>query len=99
MKKKFAMIFMGKDYTPEKHRALFETENQTTYICTVKNWDMIKETLDYLLKEGVGAIELCGAFGKEKADEIVKMTDSKIAVGYVIHDPKLDPLFKEFFGN
>lgn len=99
MKKKFAMIIMGSEYDSIKHRAIFETENQVTYICTIKNWDMIKETLDYLVKEGVGAIELCGAFGKEKADEIVKMTDEKIAVGYVIHDPKLDPLFEKFFGN
>lgn len=99
MKKKFAMIIMGNEYNTEEHRAVFETENQITYICTIKNWSMIKEILEYLLKEGVGAIELCGAFGKERADEIVKMTDSKIAVGYVIHDSKLDPLFKEFFGD
>lgn len=99
MKKKFAMIIMGSEYDSIKHRTIFETESQVTYICTIKNWDMIKETLDYLIQEGVGAIELCGAFGKERADEIVKMTDEKIAVGYVIHDPKLDSLFENFFGN
>ena len=90
---------MGNHYTPEVHKAVFETENQVTYICTIKNFDEMEDKIKYLVEEGVGAIELCGAFGKEKADEVVKMTGNKVAVGYIIHDPSLDPLFKKFFGN
>lgn len=99
MKKKFAFILMGNHYTPEKHNACFETENQITYICTVKNFDEVKGTIDTLVKEGVGAIELCGAFKKEKADEIIAYTNNKLAVGYVVHNPEQDELFKNFFGN
>jgi len=99
LKKKFAFILMGNHYTPEVHKAVFETENQVTYICTIKSFNEMEEKIKYLMGEGVGAIELCGAFGKEKADEVVKMTDNKVAVGYIIHDPSLDPLFKKFFGN
>lgn len=99
MKKKFAMIIMGNEYNPNEHKAKFETTSQITYICTINNWNMLKETIEYLQKEGVGAIELCGAFGKERAQEIVEMTNSEIAVGYVVHEPKLDPLFNKFFGN
>jgi len=99
LKKKFAFILMGAHYTPEVHKAVFETESQLTYICTIKNFSEMEEKIKYLMEEGVGAIELCGAFGKEKADEVVKMTGNKVAVGYIIHDPSLDPLFKKFFGN
>ena len=90
---------MGAHYTPEEHKAVFETESQLTYICTIKNFSEMEEKIKYLMEEGVGAIELCGAFGKEKADEVVKVTGNRVAVGYIIHDPSLDPLFKKFFGN
>ena len=66
MKKKFAFILMGNHYTPEVHKAVFETENQVTYICTIKSFNEMEEKIKYLMGEGVGAIELCGAFGKEK---------------------------------
>ena len=56
MKKKFAMIIMGNEYNPNEHKAKFETTSQITYICTINNWNMLKETIEYLQKEGVGAI-------------------------------------------
>lgn len=98
MKKKFAFLLMGKCYNPEKHKAIFETDKQITYILTLNSWDMLDSLIDDLEKKGVGAIELCGAFGKERAEEIIKKTNSKIAVGYVVHNPELDLLFEKFFG-
>ena len=99
MKKKFAFILMGNHYTPAEHKACFETENQITYICTVKSFEEVKGVIETLVKDGVGAVELCGAFGKERADEIIAYTDNKLAVGFVIHNPEQDELFKNFFGK
>lgn len=96
--KKFAFICMGKNYSKE-HYAKFDTGVSITYICTVNSFEEAREKVLELEKDGVGAIELCGAFGKEKADELIKLTNNKIAIGYVVHNPEQDDLFFNFFGN
>ena len=50
-----------------------------------------------LQDEGVGAIELCGAFGEEMTRKMIEMTGGKIAIGFVIHLPEQDELFARFF--
>lgn len=99
MKKKYAFILMGKDYNPKEHHATFETEKGITYIKTITDFENLKELVLELKEKGVGAIEVCGAFGEKRAEEIVAWTDEKIAVGYVTHNPKYDKLFSKFFGD
>lgn len=99
MKKKFAFILMGGHYTPEKHQAQFETEGEITYICTVRTFEEALEKGSALAEEGVGAMELCGAFGEEWAQKMIEITGGKVAVGYVVHKPEQDPLFARFFGG
>ena len=50
-------------------------------------------------EDGVGAIEVCGAFGKEGADKLIAATGNKVAVGYVVHNPEQDELFRQFFAK
>lgn len=97
MKKKFAFILMGSQYNPEEHKACFETEKVITYILTVKNLEEAFDQLSFLEKQGVGAIELCGAFGEEIAQKMIELTNNKIAIGYVTHKPEQDHLFAKFF--
>lgn len=100
--KKFAFILMGPAYDPEKHQCCFHKEDSKaseTHIYTVRNFEEAKEKVVNLQKEGYGAIELCGAFGKEKAAELAELTNHQVAIGYVVHEPELDPLFVEFFGH
>lgn len=99
MKKKFAFLLMGAHYEPQTHQACFETEKQITYIFTVKDFDAAREKVKMLAEEGFGAIELCGAFGKEKTEELIRLTENKAAIGYVTHLPEQDPLFAAFFGR
>lgn len=99
MKKKFAFIVMGAHYTPEKHHAEFETEKQITYIVSVQNPEEAYAKVMELKEAGVGAIELCGAFGPEMAKKIIDMTDGKVAVGYVTHFSEQDGLFAQFFAK
>ena len=44
-------------------------------------------------------IGLCGAFGEEKAQELIRMTQGRVAIGFVTHFPAQDALFTAFFGN
>lgn len=52
-----------------------------------------------LKEEGFGALELCGAFGPERAKELFELLGGTVAVGYVTHDPAQDALFAAFFGR
>lgn len=97
--KKFAFILMGPAYNPEKHQCCFQKENSETHIYTVRNFDEAREKVIALYKDGYGAIELCGAFGKERAEEFTELTNHEVAIGYVVHEPELDDLFKNFFGH
>ena len=99
MKKKYAFLLMGSHYNPEEHKAIFETENQVTYIITVRDFEEAYEKLSFLENEGVGVIELCGAFGEVEAQKMIDMTSNKIGIGYVIHKPKQDGLFSNFFSD
>lgn len=99
MKKKYAFLLMGRQYNPEEHQARFETKNVINYIYTVRSFDEAYEKIKELEKEGVGAVELCGAFGPERAQKMIDMTDNKIAIGYVNNKPEQDDLVKKFFGN
>lgn len=97
MKNKFAYILMGPHYDTDKHRAEFETDNQITYIRTVKNIKQAKDMAKELQEMGIGIIELCGAFGKENADEIIRITENKVGIGYVINNDSQENIFNNFF--
>ncbi len=99
MKKKFAFLLMGNHYNSEVHQACFETENQISYVFTVKNFKEACDKLIFLESEGVGAVELCGAFGEEGAQKLIELTNNKIAIGYVTHKPEQDQLFADFFSS
>ncbi|MEL7622676.1 MAG: DUF6506 family protein [Clostridiales bacterium] len=99
MKKKFAFLLMGSHYDPQVHQAYFETEKQISYIFTVRSFHEACDKLVFLVKEGVGAVELCGAFGEEGAQKMIELTEGRIAIGYVTHKPEQDNLFSQFFSS
>ena len=99
MKKKFAFLLMGAHYDPAVHHAQFETEKQVTCFFTVRDFDAAVEKVKELDAQGFGAIELCGAFGQEKTKYLAEVTGNRIALGYVVHDPEMDELFRQFFGK
>ena len=98
MVKKYAFMIMGGEYDPAVHQARFATDRGETHIRTVRDFAGAKTMAVSLRDEGVGAIELCGAFTPENARELVDITGGDVAVGYVIHDPAQDGLFAKFFG-
>lgn len=96
-KKKYAFFLMGKVFQPETHYAAFETDDQISYVYTVRNLSEALEKAKDCKAAGFGAIELCGAFGASGAKQIMEATNNEIAVGYVVHEPEQDPLFNAFF--
>ncbi len=98
MKKRYAFVLMGQHYNPKEHRCDFDMPTGTTSLRTVRSMDEAKQTVLELQQAGYGAIELCGAFGRDAANEFTALTGGTIAIGYVVHEPELDPLFAAFFG-
>ena len=50
-----------------------------------------------LCLDGVGCIELCGAFGAEGAKRVTDATENKIPVGYVTHLPSQEEPYRSAF--
>ena len=96
--RKFASILMGSSYIPEEHTAKFDARSEV-YIYTVRNKQEAHEKVLELKHNGFGAIELCGAFGRDFALELIELTGGEIAIGYVVYEPKQDDLVNKFFGG
>lgn len=89
---KFAFMIMGR----EGRATLPDGE---TAIVGVKSMDEACETAKVLVSEGYDCIEVCGAFKEEGTEKLIKATENKVAIGYVTHLPKQDPLFEALFGK
>lgn len=99
MKKKFAFLLIGEHYDPAVHHAAFDTQRQVTLIVTVKNYQEARQKVLELQEQGVGAIELCGGFGPDRARELGELTGHQVAIGFVTHHRDQDDLFQSFFTN
>lgn len=95
MKKKYAMVIMG-DYKKDD-QVKFESEDMITYIRTVRDFDEMKDLSLELYKDGVEAIETCGAFTEENIDDLMELTDNKIGIARVIALGKQKELMDDFF--
>lgn len=91
---KFVYLIMGPFDSKIDRKAIGKNDNAE--IIGVKNLEEAKEISKSLI--GIAdVIELCGAFGKEGANEIIKATYNKIPVGFVTHLDCQDDLFDELF--
>ena len=99
MKKQFAFFLLGREYDTGRDRATFETPGMVTYIYTVHSLPEACALAAGCAAQGVGAIELCGAFGPEGARAVRQAAGESVAVGYVVHDPSQDPVFEAFWGK
>ena len=96
--KKYAFVLMG-NYDPARDKAEFTHGESLTRICTVRSFAQAEQTVEALWKEGFGAVEVCGAFGPDRARRLAELTQHQVAIGYVTHDPALDGLSSAFFGD
>lgn len=89
----FAFIMMGP--FGKADRAIIKEENAVIGVSSID--EAVKEAKE-LQRQGVKAIELCGAFGEEGARRSIEATDHKVAVGFVTHFPEDDDLFRKVWG-
>lgn len=91
---KFIYMIMGSFDSNIDRKAI--GKNNNAEIIGVKNLEEAKEISKSLIGYA-DVIELCGAFGKEGAREIIDATDGKIPVGFVTHLDCQDDLFDALF--
>lgn len=98
MKKVFAFLLMT-DQGPEETRTL-PGSGWTPCLCQCAPSRRAADTVRRLVAEqGLGAVELCGAFGPEGAAAVKEAAGPAVAVGYVTHSPSEDGLFQTFFAE
>ena len=91
---KFIYMIMGPFDSKIDRKAIGKNENAE--IIGVRNLYEAKEISKSLIGYA-DVIELCGAFGKEGAREIIDATDGKIPIGFVTHFDFQDDLFDGLF--
>ena len=77
---KFAFLILG-DFCPETDRAAIH--GGAAQMRGVSTLEDACAAARELLEQGVGCIELCGAFGPDGARRIIEATGNRIPVGYV----------------
>lgn len=93
---KFAYIIMGP--FDESVDRKYIGKNKNAQIIGVRNLEIAKKVAIKLKDEGIDVIELCGAFEKDGARELIKATNGKVPVGFVTHLEEQDEMFKKLFG-
>lgn len=91
---KFIYMIMGPFDSKVDRKAI--GKNNNAEIIGVKNLEEAKEISKSLIGYA-DVIELCGAFGKKGAREIIDATNGKIPVGFVTHFDFQNDLFDELF--
>ena len=92
----FAFLILG-DFDAARDRA--EICGGRARIWGVANLDEACAAAKALARQGVGCIELCGAFGGEGARRVIEATGNRLPIGYVTHFPEQDALFAAAFGE
>lgn len=92
---KFAFIIMG-DFAAEDSAKICGGAAQ---IVGVRNIAEAEAAARRLAAEGIGCIELCGAFGEEGARKIIAATNGELPIGYVTHLPEQDEIYRKAFGD
>ncbi|MDE7254471.1 MAG: hypothetical protein K2O32_16230 [Acetatifactor sp.] len=93
---KFAYLIMG-NFDDKSDKA--EIHNGMAQIIGVASIEDAMKVARRLQSEGVGCIELCGAFGEDGARKIVEATENKLPIGYVTHLKEQNDVYNAAFSN
>ena len=94
---KFAFLIMGDIFHSEIDQAMIH--GGVARIIGVPSLDAACREAVRLKQEGIDCIELCGAFGPEGAMRIVEAVENTIPVGYAVHLPIQDEIYRKVFGE
>ena len=91
---RFTFLIMG-DFDSNIDKAAIH--DGSAQIIGVSDMQQAMEEARRLEKEGIGCIELCGAFGEENARRIIEATGNRIPIGHIVHFPEQDEIYRMAF--
>lgn len=83
---KAAFLFVAPEADPARHRAVVSTPVVELTVIGVKNYAEAMTATSELVRNGVGAIELCGGFGIDGTAMVKRAAGGKAVVGVVRFD-------------
>ena len=91
----FAFLILG-DFSPEQDRTA-SIGGGSARMIGVPDLPAACAAARALAEEGIGCIELCGAFGPQGARCVSQAVQNSIPVGYVTHLPEQDAVYRATF--
>ena len=80
----------------------YVTFNKTDYQTRIAGVETVEQAIEIACgwaEDGIQLIELCGWFREEGANQLVEAVGDKVAIGYVIENPKTEKLKKKIFAE
>lgn len=93
---RFAFIFINEDLTGVERTSVRDGDSVFVGVRNIEEACREAATLE---RDGIGCIELCGAFGEEGARRVMEATGTRIPVGFVVHLPEMDETYARAFGS
>ncbi|MDO4280073.1 MAG: DUF6506 family protein [Peptococcaceae bacterium] len=97
--KKYAMMLMNPRFAPDQHRAHFPVEGVDNQIVTVRNLDEALAQLERFIADGVGVLELCGAFDGAPYEALVTASRGRLSIGRVTYAPDQEAAMNAYWAN
>lgn len=95
--KKYAFLLMNPTFHNQDIQ--IDVEGIEHHIVTVRNEQEALEKTKVLVEEGIGVIEVCGAFGEELAKQMWQACDRRIPIGYVTYPADQEEALALFWQN
>ena len=93
---RFAFIFMNTSLPGIERTTVRGGDSE---FVGVRSLDEACSAASSLVDEGVGCIELCGAFGEDGARAVMEATGRSVPVGYIVQLPELEDVCRKAFGG
>ena len=83
---KAAFVFIAPEANSKQHRSIITTPAVELTVVGVGDYKSAVKTVEELVEQGIGAIELCAGFGHEGVAAVKKVVSNKAIVGVVRFD-------------
>lgn len=93
---RYLFIFMNDTLSGVERTSVRDGQSEFVGVRTL---DEACEAARKLVDEGVGCVELCGAFGEEGARRVMEATGCRVPVGYIVQLPELKDVCDRAFGQ
>lgn len=81
-----AFLFLSPSAVPAEHHAVVATGEVDLHVVAVRDYAEAEQATRDLVRDGIGAIELCGGFGTEGTARIQRTAGAGVPVGVVRFD-------------